>query len=232
VAETIVDAIEIKCTLSGLSLEAAIKSFGLSRAPDKTREIWFFDSIDPGTGKPRLLEAGIILRLRRKKDGAGESTVKLRPAQAELLDGDFRPSRHHFGKRYSVEWDWAHDRVLAASMDNDVDPAAADEMVRLVDPFAERLSPDQLRLLTEAAHHHQTRSLASAGLARSPPSAGTTSPTAHRLSSARNAGPTATPTSSSSSCPCAWPASPAVSRAARHCSRTCRGADCSRTRRA
>lgn len=149
-AEIAADAVEIKCTLSGLFLESAIKSFGLSRAPDKTREIWFFDSIDPGTGKPRLLEAGIILRLRRKRDDSGESTVKLRPAQAELLDGDFRPSRHRFGKRYSVEWDWAHDRVLAASMDNDVAPGVADEMVRLVDPFAERLSRDQLRLLTEA----------------------------------------------------------------------------------
>jgi hypothetical protein len=150
-AEITVGSVEIKCTLSGISLEAAIRSFDLSRAPDKTREIWFFDSIDPGTRKPRLLQADIILRLRREKDGSGESTAKLRPAQAERLVGDFRPSHHHFGKRYSVEWDWAHDRVLAASMDNDVDLGVADEMVRLVDPFAQRFSPDQLRLLTEAS---------------------------------------------------------------------------------
>ena len=84
--------------------------------PDRKREIWFFDSIDPAHRRPRLLHAGIILRLRRKKDGPGESTLKLRPARAELLIGDFRAGAGRFGKRYSVEWDWAHEKVLAASM--------------------------------------------------------------------------------------------------------------------
>ncbi len=139
------DAVEIKCTLSDTSLDSAMTSLHLGD-PDRKREFWFFDSIDSTQQRPRLFHAGIILRLRRKKDGPGESTLKLRPARAELLIGDFRAG--HFGKRYSVEYDWAHNPVLAASMDADVDRAAAGAMVD--EPTADRFSFDQLRLLHEA----------------------------------------------------------------------------------
>jgi hypothetical protein len=141
------DGVEIKCTLSDTSLDAAMTSLELGD-PDRKREIWFFDSIDPAHRRPRLLHAGIILRLRRKKDGPGESTLKLRPARAELLIGDFRAGAGRFGERYSVEWDWAHEKVLAASMDADVDRNAADEMAH--EPTAAGFSVDQLRLLHEA----------------------------------------------------------------------------------
>ena len=141
------DGVEIKCTLSDTSLDSAMTSLHLGD-PDRKREIWFFDSIDSTQPRPRLFHAGIILRLRRKKDGPGESTLKLRPARAELLIGDFRAGADHFGERYSVEWDWAHEKVLAASMDADVDGNAADEMVH--EPTADRFSGEQLRLLHEA----------------------------------------------------------------------------------
>lgn len=147
---TPVDGVEIKCTLSGTSLQPAIVSFRLGD-PDRKREIWFFDSIDMVHDHPRLLQAGIILRLRRKNDGPGESTVKLRPAQEKRLVGDFRADTDPFGKSYSVEYDWAaHDPVLAASMNADVDREAADKMVDLVEPIEDRYSDDQLRLLNEA----------------------------------------------------------------------------------
>ncbi len=146
-ADTPTDAVEIKCTLSDTSLDSAMTSLHLGD-PDRKREIWFFDSIDSTQQRPRLFHAGIILRLRRKKDGPGESTLKLRPARAELLIGDFRAGAGHFGERYSVEWDWANDKVLAASMDAVVDREAADEMVH--EPTADRFSVDQLRLLHEA----------------------------------------------------------------------------------
>jgi hypothetical protein len=149
VTSTPVDGVEIKCTLSGSSMQPAMSSFDLGD-PDRKRKIWFFDSIDPVRNHPRLLRAGIILRLRRKDDDPGESTVKLRPAQAELLVGDFRAGTECFGKSYSVEYDWAHDPVLAASMNADVDREAADRMVHLIEPIEDRYSDDQLRLLNEA----------------------------------------------------------------------------------
>jgi hypothetical protein len=141
------DAVEIKFTLSDTSLDSAMTSLHLGD-PDRKRTIWFFDSIDSTQNRPRLFHTGIILRLRRTKDGPGESTLKLRPAQESLLDGDFRAGAGRFGERYSVEWDWANDKVLAASMDADVDRKAADGMVH--EPTADSFSVDQLRLLHDA----------------------------------------------------------------------------------
>lgn len=146
-ADTPTDAVEIKFTLSDTSLDSAMASLDLGD-PDRKRTIWFFDSIDSTQHGARLFLAGIILRLRRKKDGPGESTLKLRPARAELLVGDFAAGVGRFGERYSVEWDWANDKVLAASMDADVAREAADDMVH--EPTADSFSVDQLRLLHEA----------------------------------------------------------------------------------
>ena len=105
-----------------------LPSFGLGD-PDRKRQISFFDSIDPARNDLRLLRAGIILRLRRKTDGPGKSTLKLRPGLAELLVGDFRAGAGRFGKRYSVEYDWARKQVLAASMDAEVDHHVGDIIV-------------------------------------------------------------------------------------------------------
>jgi hypothetical protein len=146
---TPVDAVEIKCTLSG-SLDAAVASFHLDRDPDREREIWFFDRLDAAGTAPQLLRAGVILRLRRKTEGRGETTLKLRPARAELLVGDFRAGSGQFGENYSVEWDWAHDQVLSASMDADVSRDTADAMVIPGGLTRARFSADQLRLLDEA----------------------------------------------------------------------------------
>lgn len=144
-----VDAVEVKCTLSGDGPEPAIASFGLGE-PDRRRTIWFFDALDPATGEPRLLRAGVILRLRRRKNGSGETTLKLRPARPELLVGDFRAGVDRFSGRYSVEYDWAHRPVLAASMDADVEDGVAAELVALVEPVPDGWSAEQLRLLREA----------------------------------------------------------------------------------
>jgi len=54
----IADAVEIKCTLSGGSPQPAMSSFGLLRNSDRTRTVWFFDSIDQASRRPRLLQAG------------------------------------------------------------------------------------------------------------------------------------------------------------------------------
>ena len=195
-ADTPIDAVEIKCTLSDTSLDLAMMSLHLGD-PDRKRTVWFFDSIDSTECHPRLFRAGIILRLRRKKNGPGESTLKLRPARAELLVDDFRAGAGHFGEDYSVAWDWAHDQVLAASMDADVDREAADKMVN--GPAADSFSADQLRLLHEAGSRRLIRSPTFAPSVRLPPCVGMTSATARWPRSARSTGPTATTGSSSSS---------------------------------
>ena len=51
------DGVEIKCTLSDTSLNLAMTSLHLGD-PDRKREVWFFDSIDQASRRPRLLQAG------------------------------------------------------------------------------------------------------------------------------------------------------------------------------
>jgi len=194
--DTPIDAVEIKCTLSDTSLDLAMMSLHLGE-PDRKRTIWFFDSIDSTERHPRLFRAGIILRLRRKKNGPGESTLKLRPARAELLVDDFRAGAGHFGEDYSVEWDWAHDQVLAASMDADVDREAADGMVH--EPAADSFPPTNCVCSTRRARHRLTRSPTFAASVRLPPRVGMTSARVRWPRSALSTGPTATTGSSSSS---------------------------------
>jgi hypothetical protein len=144
-----VDGVEIKCTLSGAALDGGVASFGLQRVAAKRQEVWFFDTIDPVSHDLRLLLAGVVLRLRRKKDRSGTSTLKLRPASPELLVGDFRAGSGRF-EDYTVEYDWAHKPVLAASMGTKIDEETVDAALQRPDRVHGLYSKHQLRLLHEA----------------------------------------------------------------------------------
>ena len=69
---------EIKVTLSG-RVDAAIGALGLDDGA--AWQIWFCEDLapPPGTTTP-LLDAGVILRARRKAGDDHDATVKLRPA--------------------------------------------------------------------------------------------------------------------------------------------------------
>ena len=144
-----VDGVEIKFTVARAGLDGALASYGLRGGDAKKRDVFLFDELDIATGFPRLLAAAIVLRLRRKKDGSGTTTLKLRPADGYRLTGDFAAGSEAFAD-YTVEVDWSSRQVLAASMNADVDEGPVAAVLNVGEPIRGLFSPDQFRLLDEA----------------------------------------------------------------------------------
>ena len=133
------DAVEIKVTLSGPAADQAITVLALDGTGER-RRVYFCEDrrvADPAT--LRLLDARIILRIRRTPDG-DDATVKLRECFRDQLAPPpwldvVKDGKHKF----RVEQDWAGDRkVLAASL---VAPRDSD---RLDDVLAGRATPRAL----------------------------------------------------------------------------------------
>lgn len=112
-------AVEIKVNIKG-DVDDALSVLGLNGG--KPRRVWFLDDLTEGARPPLpLLSAGIVLRLRRNKDGAEDSTVKLRPCRWSQLAGQWAdvPSGD---SDLTVEGDWSRSKhVLAASCKTDLD---------------------------------------------------------------------------------------------------------------
>jgi hypothetical protein len=66
--------VEIKMTVRGDQEMRAVRLFNLDGSTAEKRSIYFFDS-----RKLTLFDSGLILRARQLKDGADDSTVKMRP---------------------------------------------------------------------------------------------------------------------------------------------------------
>jgi hypothetical protein len=118
-----VDGVEIKFSFSGAEAVAAVKeSFGLGTTAAQRLSIYFFDALVDDAVPPRLrlLDDGVVLRLRHLVGDPDNSTVKLRPAVADRLAGAWRPGTDHAGD-YRVEYDWGTQPVLAASLEDRVD---------------------------------------------------------------------------------------------------------------
>lgn len=112
------DPIEIKVNIGG-DIDAALAALGLGDG--EPREVWFLEDRTEGVPALPLLNAGIIVRLRRRKKKA-DSTVKLRPCRrSQLVDTwEGQPPED---SDYRVEGDWSRKRhVLAASYGCDLDP--------------------------------------------------------------------------------------------------------------
>ena len=144
-----VDGVEIKFTVARAGLDAAMASYQLKDDDARKRDVFFFDELDPATRFPRLLGAAIVLRLRRKKGGSGTTTLKLRPADADRLTGDFAAGSGVFAD-YTVEVDWSNRQVLAASMNVDVAEGRVAAVLDAGGPIRGLFAADQLRLLDEA----------------------------------------------------------------------------------
>lgn len=125
------DPIEIKVNIAG-DVDRALAALGLGEG--EPREVWFLDDLTDGARPPLpLLNAGIVLRLRRKGGGgkAGDragnkpkedSTVKLRPCRRSQLISpwDARPAED---SDYRIEGDWSRtSHVLAASYVSELAP--------------------------------------------------------------------------------------------------------------
>ena len=110
------DTIKIKVTMAAPEVGAALAAFGLAGSAAHSHEIYFCEQ--PSTlGLLPLLDDGVILRIRRRPEGPGDVTVKLRPCRPGQLRGrwaTFRRSAHH---ELRIKGDWAHDRrVVAAAL--------------------------------------------------------------------------------------------------------------------
>lgn len=107
--------------------EAVRDAFGLPRKADRRRTLSFLDAWDDDGGLC-LLSRSVILRIRQKDGGDGDSTVKLRPADPAVLTGDRRPA-HDGEDDYKIEGDWARTLVLSASQDGTIGEKALADVV-------------------------------------------------------------------------------------------------------
>ncbi len=118
------EPIEIKVNIAG-DVDKALSALRLGDG--QPREVWFLEDLTEGA-RPALplLNAGIVLRLRRRRKNGGktkeDSTVKLRPCRRSQLVG---PWNRPLDPDYRIEGDWSRSRrVLAASHGADLDSGA------------------------------------------------------------------------------------------------------------
>jgi hypothetical protein len=115
---------EVKFTLPADQVAAGRAAFGLTDDDADELKIHFLDRLDD-FGDPWLLGQRVVLRIRCAPDDSGDVTVKLRPARLERLTGRWRPGTEHRAD-YTVEFDWAREQVLAASVKAEYDSGIAD----------------------------------------------------------------------------------------------------------
>jgi hypothetical protein len=139
-----VDGVEIKFTFSGDHLKSAAKWLGLETSAAEEQVVYFFDTLitDEEQDRLRLLDAGVILRLREVAEGPDNSTLKLRPALAERLTGAWRAGSKHQDD-YRVEYDWSAQPVLAASVESKVKPGKIPQIVSGRQPLRNAFSEEQ-----------------------------------------------------------------------------------------
>jgi hypothetical protein len=115
------DGVEIKLTLGGDQVDAAVDALGLPTVDEPWR-IHFCEDVTPGVdpGTP-LLDRDLVLRARDKPGGKDDTTVKLRPCRRSQLTAHWLEAsdgKSDSGDKWEVkvEADWAgHRRVLSAS---------------------------------------------------------------------------------------------------------------------
>jgi hypothetical protein len=144
------DGVEIKFSFSDDGVPAVLDSFDLSEVSAERLRIYFFDALGEDAGEPhlRLLEAGVVLRLRHVVDGPDNSTLKLRPAVADRLVGPWRTGSQHDGD-YRVEYDWGARKVLAASLERRVAADDIDDVVAGRRPLRDAFAGEQDTLLRQ-----------------------------------------------------------------------------------
>jgi hypothetical protein len=117
---------EIKFSFSTEWVAAAREKFGLRKPDAEPCDVYFLDMLVDGD--PRLLTAGVVLRLRARTGKSGNRTLKLRPADAGKLTGRWQPETSQ-DPGYRVEFDWAKQQVLAASLDREIEAGQLDAVI-------------------------------------------------------------------------------------------------------
>jgi hypothetical protein len=105
------DTVEIKVTIDPEQVKDAEDLLKLKPDEGERRKIYFCEDTQmfSSTKQLRLLDQGVILRLRQNENDLDDSTVKLRPAPAQIS------SEWREFEGFKVEGDWVGDRKVEAA---------------------------------------------------------------------------------------------------------------------
>ena len=81
------DSVEIKLVIPMEAQRAAFRSLELDPIEAEPRQVFFFDTPDMA-----LSAAGVVVRARRSHGGTGDTVIKLRPVEPEMIDKELRRS--------------------------------------------------------------------------------------------------------------------------------------------
>jgi hypothetical protein len=139
--------VEIKISLDADHVDQARIRFDLPTTKANEAEIWFCDKLHGSGSNARLqlLEADLIVRLRRKEDDPDDSTVKLRGPELRPPRGWDRADDH---SKFKLEGDWSGpSQTVSASVVAEVEQGLIGE-VAPGRPLDDRLfTPAQRRLV-------------------------------------------------------------------------------------
>jgi hypothetical protein len=136
------EAIEIKATVPGPQIAAALAHFGMSADNDEERHIYFFDT-------PQLdgLKAGVIARARRVVGDVHDSTVKFRPVDPAQVD-----RRWHKYRDFKIEVDASEKgTVKSASFSMPVEKGLIKRVAAGKKPIRALFSDEQIEFLLAMA---------------------------------------------------------------------------------
>ena len=151
------DGVEIKVTLGGDGIGAAVDALGLPSGVDPWR-IYFCEDVTPGLdpGTP-LLDRDVVLRARDKPGGKDDTTIKLRPCRRSQLTGHWLAAsdgKSDSGEKWEVkvEADWAGDRrALSASHTSDRHEGLVADVADGRRPVEDLFTAEQLDFLHDCA---------------------------------------------------------------------------------
>ena len=137
--------VEIKVNFTGSQIEQAKRVFGLEPDDADKRDIWFGEIRTGRDGRAALplLDRGVILRVRAKKD-SGEVTLKLRGADG-CIDVPAWDAASLAGEK-KIEGDWADRRQVSASLTAKSDDAGRTDFEAGVPLIVDLMSDDQKAL--------------------------------------------------------------------------------------
>ena len=135
-----IGVIEIKITASGKDEDTVRAALESEDVEAERREIYFFD-----TQALDLFEAGVVLRARLVRDGADDSTVKLRPVAPEKLSDRWKET-----EGFEVELDAVgEDAICSAKLSVDQDRGEIEEVAAGERPLRKLFSEEQESLIAE-----------------------------------------------------------------------------------
>jgi hypothetical protein len=139
--------VEIKVNFTGMQIERAKEVFGLEADDADEREIRFGEILTgaDGRGALPLLERGVILRVRSKKE-SGEVTLKLRGPDGCVDVPAWTRAVAQVTDEKKIEGDWADHRLVSASLTAKSDKAGRKDFEEGAPAIADLMSEDQKKL--------------------------------------------------------------------------------------